>query len=189
MKKQIVLAVTLLLATTFALTSCSTTSYNAGESKKDVKAKVENGEWGGPKNSTLLFGNGLSDISVLQQNPQFGYKTYSAQAQTKSTTIQVLIFPITLKESVFFIQPLPVGTELKVYSRMVMDYNTKNTYYSGIAGVDFKYTKPGLFYYNTADKDNKNELKALKKLLPYFEGTSWESAINSRIQEIENAKK
>ena len=38
------------------------------------------------------------------------------------------------------------------------------------------------------DKNNKEELKTLKKMVDYFEGSEWEIYITQRIQEIENVQ-
>lgn len=169
-----------------ALTSCVTTS---GLSRSKVAKKVSSGEWLSPENSTLLFFDGNTWNSMLQQNPKFGYNFYDVNS--KANTSLILCFAIT-HGVVGFIEPLPVGSELKLFSETKVAGNTVNHIYYGIGGVDFVLNKPGLMYYeiNGEDKNHKNELSSLKYLYQYFKGTGseWEDLILKRMEELKNVK-
>ena len=169
------------------LTSCVSTS-TAGLSQSKVKKALKEGNWGTPENSALLFTPNSAYNDFLQQNPKFGYKFYKTTTRTEVTNL--FIFSI-VTGSVAFVEPLPVGSELKLFSSTTGSGNSITTTYFGIAGVDVVLNKPGLFYYNPYDIEGKNELKALKVLYKYFKGSdsAWEHVIADRIEELKNAKK
>ena len=169
-----------------ALTGCASTS---GISKSKVAKKLASGEWPSPENSTLLFFDGNTWNKMLQQNPEFGYKFYTVNSKLDSQTI---FFVTIIHGVVGFIEPLPVGSELKVFSETQISGNYVNNIYYGISGVDFVLNKPGLMYHETSgeDKDHKNELSSLKLLYEYFKGTGseWEALILKRMEELKNVK-
>lgn len=188
MKKNYFLLLILVLVITF--TGC--TSLNR-ISTFEAKKALENGEWGTPETHTLLFGISGNDIkstsTMLQQNPDIGYKfllPYQVSAEEN------ILFFINIEKDRFFLYPQPVGSELKEFSWWTTvsngTYNSTQTYYEGIAGVDIALTKPGLQFYGNDNEKHKEELKTLKKMVKYFKGSEWETLINSRIEEISNAK-
>ena len=187
MKKNYLVVLILVLVITF--TGCIS-MQSLSEISKEA---LENGEWGTPETHTLLFGISGDDIkstsTMLQQNPDIGYKflnPYQISAEEN-----ILIF-INIEKDRFFLYPQPVGSELKEFSWWTIVsngmYNTTQTYYEGIAGVDIALTKPGLQFYGNDNEKHKEELKTLKKMVKYFKGSEWETLINSRIEEISNAK-
>ena len=162
------------------LSSCVSTS---GLSQRKVKNKVKTNEWPSPKESCLLFGNDYSWNHFLQQNPDIGYQFYSCNTRISE------VFGVIVSNLVF-LQPLPVGSELKLFSDTVYGYRTVETTYYGIAGVDVVLKEPGLLFYGKDDEKHSKELGALKILLGYFKGTNsqWEEEINKRIKELSDAK-
>jgi len=189
MNKTKMICIAAALAAAILCTSCMTTTYRAGESKSDCKKNVGAGTWGSPKNTAVVFGSEYTNFIVLQQNPKFGYKLYQAQVLGKTTSNLIVIVTLTSTTSMFFVQPLSVGSELKVYEQTKMLGTSASREYLGIGGVDVKITKPGLVYYDANDPGHKNELASLKAMQSYFTGTDWETAITNRMQEIENEKK
>ena len=177
------------------LTSCATTK---GLSQSKVKKALKDGVWASPENSALFFTPHGNFDSVIQQNPKFGYKFYKLSGR-QETISPFGLFTIVTGE-VSFSEPLPVGSELKVFSETrvytvkgpngLPETRTETTYY-GIAGVDAVLNKPGLIFMAYTEKDTKKELKSLKMLYKYFEGTdsAWEHVIADRIEELKNAKK
>lgn len=189
MRKTAMLVIAASLTAAMFFTSCMTITYRGGESKGEVKKNFSNGSWGGPKDTALIFGSDYTGFIVLQQNPKFGYKLYDAQVRGKTNSNAIGFLTLTKTTSMFFIQPLPIGSELAVYEYSSVTGKTTINNYCGIAGVDMKLTKPGLVYYDKNDTAHKNELASLKSMQSYFTGTDWESVIANRIQEIENEKK
>lgn len=171
-----------------ALTGCASTK---GITCSKAGKKLASGEWPSPENTTLLFFDGNIWNSMLQQNPKFGYRFYDVNSRIES--VNLLIVNITTGV-VGFVQPLPVGSELKVFSQTYTAGNTIYTDYFGIGGVDFVLDKPGLMYYeagkNSKGKEKKNELSSLKLLYKYFKGTGseWEELILNRMEELKNEK-
>lgn len=183
MKKKIAFA--LLSGLLFCLTSCAST-YGLTQAK--VKKALKEGTWGLPKNSALLFSSDFAYNDFLQQNPKFGYKFYPTTCRSESVPL-LLVEVVT--GSVSFIEPLPIGAELKLFSKTETKGRCITTTYYGIAGVDVVLDKPGLFYYAPDDPERKDELTALKILYNYFKGSNseWESVIANRIEELKDAKK
>jgi len=188
MKKKI--GVIALAVAVMALTGCfSISGYRMGESKSKVQKAVTSGNWGSPKDSTVLFGSEYVDFGVYQQNPAFGYRYYQAQVNATKTGTAAFFVAVAKTKSLFFIQPLPRGSEIKIYGyRNAGAYNDTITY-CGIQGVDFVLTKPGLMYYEKNDPEHKNEYESLKSMLPYFKGTDWEPVITERMEELSNESK
>ena len=181
MKKKIVFSLIMGLALLF-FTGCVSTR---GLSASKIKKACADGEWLSPKEGTLVFGYCEAWNDFLQQNPDLGYKFYNVNRRTESTTILL----VTISSNVSFLQPLPVGSELKLFSTTVSNGRDTTTTYYGIAGVDVVCTKPGLMYYNTYGAySSKDELKALKILYKYFKGSGleWELAILDRMEELKN---
>ena len=173
----------LLITAAAVLTSCATSGERVGESKGKVQQKLKTGEWGGPESNAVLFGSEYKNCVILQQNPKLGYQFYQAQAIGSASEV-ISLFGTSKADASFFIQPLPVGSELKMYASET-DKGDKNLImYEGISGVDVKLTKPGLVYYDLNDSEHKNEKEALKTIQPYFKGTSWEPVIAKRIEEL-----
>jgi hypothetical protein len=189
MKRTAMLIIAASLTAAVLFPGCMTTTYRAGDSKSEVKKNILNGSWEKPENSVIIFGSEYTSFEVLQQNPKFGYKLYEAQMQGKSNSNTIGFLTLIKSTSMFFVQPLPVGSELKVYSYTDMEGMQSVCNYCGIGGVDIKLTKPGLVYYDKNDTGHKNELASLKVMQSYFTGTDWETVIVNRIQEIENEKK
>ncbi len=186
MKKKLVYGILAgLLVMSF--TSCVSTA-TSGLSQSKVKKALKEGNWGTPENSALLFTPNSAYNDFLQQNPKFGYKFYKTTTRTEAATVLIFTF---VTGSVAFVEPLPVGSELKLFSSTTGSGNSSTTTYFGIAGVDVVLNKPGLFYYNPYDKEGANELKSLKVLYKYFKGSdsAWEHVIADRIEELKNAKK
>lgn len=165
------------------LTACVSTG---GLSPSKVKKATQNGEWPSASDHALLFGYCEGWDDFLQQNPDLGYQFYEANYRTESHSF--ILF--TIAESVEFLEPLPLGTELKLFSTEGYSGNTRTTTYYGIAGVDVVLTKPGLFFYGEDTAKHKYEKKALKLLYKYFKGTGsdWETLIVERMEELKNAK-
>lgn len=187
MKKLI--GIVALIAATMTATSCFTTGYKFGASKSEVKKAVTSGNWGSPKDCVVLFGSEYVDFYVYQQNPAFGYQRYEAQVSGSKTGTSIFLVSVAKTKSMFFIQPLPRGSEIKIYGyRNAGAYNDTITY-CGIQGVDFVLTKPGLMYYEKNDPEHKNEYESLKSMLPYFKGTDWEPVITERMEELSNESK
>lgn len=137
----------------------------------------------------VLFGSEYVDFYVYQQNPAFGYQRYEAQVSGSKTGTSIFLVSVAKTKSMFFIQPLPRGSEIKIYGyRNAGAYNDTITY-CGIQGVDFVLTKPGLMYYEKNDPEHKNEYESLKSMLPYFKGTDWEPVITERMEELSNESK
>lgn len=189
MKKKLLVGLSVMLLL-LSITSCASTT---GFSQAAVKKELKNDAWGSPKTHALLFSTDIRYNTFLQQNPKFGYKFYDTTTRDEYISFIVDI-PLG---SVAFLEPLPVGSELKLFSDTVLrttafSTERKTTFY-GIADVDIVLNKPGLFYYDpdAKDKNNKSELKSLKILYKYFKGTNsdWEKVIAERIEELENAKK
>ena len=187
MKKNYLVVLILVLVITF--TGCIS-MQSLSEISKEA---LENGEWGTPETHTLLFGISGDDIkstsTMLQQNPDIGYNFLNPYQISAEKNI---LFFINIEKDRFFLYPQPVGSELKEFSWWTIVsngmYNTTQTYYEGIAGVDIALTKPGLQFYGNDNEKHKEELKTLKKMVKYFKGSEWETLINSRIEEISNAK-
>lgn len=172
------------------LTSCVSTT---GLSQAKVQKALNDGVWGTPENSTLFFTPHSMFNDVLQQNPKYGYNFYRLSTRCESIN-PLFLFEIVTGE-VAFAAPLPVGSEVKLYSSTIVytsgnQTRTETTYY-GISGVDAVLNKPGLFYFALTEKDKKKELSTLKVLYKYFKGTdsAWEHVIADRIEELKNAKK
>lgn len=183
-KNYFLILVAVLVMTT--LTGCLSTNHI----KISAKKAIENGEWGTPETHTLLFGIASGDIQtssvLLQQNPDIGYNFLSPYVIQSEKYI--LSNFIKIGNGLFFIYPHPVGAEFKEFSWSVLEGNTLRTYYEGVAGVDIKLSKPGLQFYGKDKENHKEELKTLKKMIKYFKSSEWETLINSRIEEISNAK-
>ncbi len=181
MKKSILVVLAGLML--FGLTSCVSTS---GDKPGKVKKAVTSGEYPSPENSTLFFAYNTSVNYYLQQNPEIGYKFVYPNIYDDGKTILFIYVPNCLK----FLNPLPVGAELKKYTQTYVSGRTIITEYFGIAGVDYVLNKPGLFYCDDTDPNNKHELKALKLLYKYFKGTDseWEHLILDRMEELKNGK-
>lgn len=158
---------------------CSTTSPYIHSSS--VQNKIESGEWGTPYDSALLYSLTSTYDAFLQQNPEFGYKLYHAYKGGSA----VLLGENGFDGGLSFLQPLPVGSELKLYSSTLDmgQYGYVTTYY-GVAGVDVVLNKTGLILYNPGEPDEEKELKALKHLKSFFEGTEWGTLIDWRIKEL-----
>lgn len=184
MKSKILKAVLIAFALA-TLASCTSTS---GLSRGDIKRAIDDGTWGTPKDSCLVYGYSMDGNSeFLQQNPKYGYKFYSVSEKSVTRTIPILLLWITIETGhVCFLEPLPVGAELKAYCSESGNYIT----YKGIAGVDKVITKPGLLYYDNDTKDHKYEKKAIKLLYKYFKGSGseWEQVILDRMEELTGEK-
>lgn len=180
MKKKIVFSLILGVAILY-LTGCVSTT---GLSSTKIKKACANGDWLSPTEGTIVFGYCEDWNDFLQQNPEVGYKFYNINRRTESTHI---LF-ITIKKNVCFIEPLPVGSELKLFSETVTTTHESRTTYYGIAGVDVVCNKPGLIYYSKTGYKAKDELNALKMLYKYFKnsGSEWELAILDRMEELKN---
>lgn len=168
------------------ITGCASTS---GLTVSQVKKASTNGDFLSPKEGALVFGYNEIWNEFLQQNPELGYKFYKANWYDDSHTIVL----VTIVNSLAFLEPLPLGSELKLYSTTGYVGDTRQTTYYGIAGVDLVLNKPGLVFYGaySSDKDrDEAELSALKLLLNYFKGTGseWETEILNRMEELNNAK-
>lgn len=170
--------------TTMMLMGCTTVSPRDGVSKTREELD-EKSLWGSPKTHALYFGTeGTSINTFLQQNPRFGYTFYPA------VVMENVIFWLHPAGSFrYFLAPQPVGAELKLYTSTEHYGRDSITTVYGIGGVDIVVDKPGLMYLGKEDKENKEELKTLRKMIDYFEGSEWEIYIMQRIQEIENAQK
>lgn len=169
------------------LSGCASTG--GAKSESSIKKEIKNSEFLGPKEGALLFGHNVVWSEFLQQNPEYGYKLYKTNWRDESTTIVL----VTIVNNMTFLEPLPVGSELKLYKTSYYSGNTHYTDYYGIAGVDIVLNKPGLFFYgdNYEEKDRAEaELKALEILYKYFKGTGseWETEIVNRMEELKNAK-
>ena len=183
MKKKILL--TLIVGTLLlGLTGCVSTG---GLSASQIKKASTQGEWLSPAEGTLVFGYSRSWNDFLQQNPELGYKFYRVNWREESHWL--ILFSIS--ENVCFLEPLPVGSELKLFSSTSFSGNNRTTYYYGISGVDVVCDKPGLLFYNSEGGESpKAELKALKLLYNYFKGTGseWEQVILDRMEELKDEK-
>ncbi len=187
MKKLI--GIVALVAATMTATSCFTTGYKFGESKSEVKKAVTSGNWGGPKDCVVLFGSEYVDFHVYQQNPAFGYQRYDAQVSGSTTGTSIFLVSVAKTKSMFFIQPLPVGSEIAIYAYRSSGGYGDTVMYCGIQGVDYVFNKPGLLYYDKNDPEHKNEYESLKSMLPYFKNTDWEPVIAKRMEELANEPK
>lgn len=167
------------------LMGCATIAARDGVS--EIREELdEKASWGSPKTHALYFGTeGTSINTFLQQNPQFGYVFYPAVVMENVTFWLQLIPAGSFR---YFLAPQPVGAELKLYTSEEYYSNGSMTTVYGIGGVDIIVDKPGLIYMGKEDKNNKEELKTLKKMVDYFEGSEWEIYITQRIQEIENVQ-
>ncbi len=181
MKKKIVFSLILGAAILF-LTGCVSTK---GLSSSKIKKACANGDWLSPTEGTLVFGYCQDWNDFLQQNPEFGYKFYNINRRTEST--RILSIEI-MSSNVTFLEPLPVGSELKLFSTTVQKGNTITDTFFGIAGVDVVCNKPGLLYYSLKGYKAKDEFNALKMLYKYFKnsGSEWELAILDRMEELKN---
>ena len=187
MKKKIAFSLILGAAILFLAGCASTYGLSVGK----VKKACANGDWLGPTEGTIVFGycEGWNDF--LQQKPEFGYKFYSVNKRTETT--YMLFF--YLVKNVCFIEPIPVGSELKLFSKTVSDTDyrgvtsSKTTWY-GVGGVDVVCNKPGLLYYSPSGYSVKDELNGLKMLYKYFKnsGSEWEQTILDRMEELKNEK-
>ena len=164
------------------LASCATTK---GMTMSKVKKTLKKGEWASPENSTLFFTSNTEYNDFLQQNPDIGYNFYTLIGREEYVYV---LFNIPTG-SVGFIEPLPVGSELKLFSETKYYGRDSTTNYYGIAGVDVVLTEPGLYYYGKDNEKHSKELSCLKILAKYFKGSEWEKVISDRIEEIKNAKK
>ncbi len=163
------------------LSGCASTK---GLSMSKVQKELKNGVWASPKDSVLFFTECLDYNDFLQQNPEVGYKFYKLNGRLEE-------FMGIKSGSVGFIEPIPAGSELKIFSKTYKeDYkNTIVTEFYGISGVDVVLDKPGLFFYGKDNKKHSSELKCLKLLLKYFKNSEWEQVIQDRIEEIKNENK
>ena len=167
------------------LTGCVTTR---GLSSGKIRKACENGEWLSPTEGTIVFGYCENWDDFLQQKPEFGYKFYNVNRRTETTYI---LF-ISVDKNVCFLKPLPVGSELKLFSETATRTDTRGTSttvtWYGIAGVDVVCNKPGLLYYSTSGYKAKDELNGLKMLYKYFKnsGSEWEQTILDRMEELKN---
>lgn len=116
--------------------------------------------------------------------------------------------------SFFFTQPLPLGSNFKLFFFSSTQGRTTTFYNLGLqgkGGADFVLAKPGLLYlgslrycdkpfiegntnpFREPDYDTLNfypvgdekEIDVLKALLPFFKGTEWAPLIDARIKELE----
>lgn len=184
MKKLI--GIVALVAATLTATSCFSTGYKFGASKSAVKKAVASGDWGSPKDSVVLFGSEYVDFHVYQQNPAFGYQRYDAQVSGSTTGTSIFLVAVAKTKSMFFIQPLPVGSEIVIHAYRNSGAYNDTIMYCGIQGVDYVFNKPGLLYYDKNDPEHKNEYASLKSMLPYFKNTDWEPVIAKRMEELAN---
>lgn len=141
--------------------------------KKDVKKSLSENVWGSPTDSAIYYGD--TDISMLiRQDIDGGYKVYETLGGSDCN----------------FIEPLPLGSEMKIIESIEEKSNKKTYTYYGIQGVDFKVTKPGIVYFHAKENPTKKELKAelkqVTKLLVYFKESDWEPVIFARIEELKN---
>ena len=182
MKKKILFSL-IMCAALLAFTGCAST---VGLSASKVKKACTEGEWLSPSEGTLVFGYCTAWNDFLQQNPNIGYKFHNVNARVES--YWCVLFNLTFNVS--FLEPLPVGSELKLFSSTYSNGRNTTTYYYGIAGVDVVCDKPGLLFYNGGEENPKDELKALKMLYTYFKGTGseWEQTILDRMEELNNEK-
>ena len=176
MKKKLIGALASVALVLF--TSCQTVHFLTRTEYKDA---LVNGEYGSPKDSVLLFGYNVHWQTFIQQNPKIGYKFCDACREPANAGL------VLSERFVKFLEPLPVGSELKLFSDVDnSSYGSVTTYY-GIGGVDIVLNKPGLFYFDEKDPNHQNELTALKMLLNFYKGTGsdWELVIKKRIAELE----
>lgn len=164
----------------------------------------------GPSESVLVYGsaaqatslfNALSsksidDLEMIQLNPEQ----------------KPMIITPARSGDVFFTEPLPVGSSVRIFYFVTVQGRVTTFYERGVQGsgpTDRKLDKAGLCYlgsllYCTKDyKDKKSilgsgygddsdlypygdakEIDALKRLLPKFRGTDWEPVISARIEEL-----
>lgn len=187
MKKLI--GIVALIAATMTATSCFSTGYKFGASKSDVKKAVTSGNWGSPKDCVVLFGSEYVDFHVFQQNPAFGYQRYDAQVSGTTTGTSIFLVAVAKTKSMFFIRPLPVGSEIAIYAYRTSGGYGDTVMYCGIQGVDYVFNKPGLLYYDKNDPEHKNEYESLKSMQSYFKNTDWEPVIEKRMEELANESK
>ena len=178
---------TVLCVTVLFLTGCVSTW---GLSSSKIKKACANGEWLSPEEGTLVFGYCEGWDAFLQQKPEFGYRLMNINRRTES----VYYILVEITKNVNFLEPLPVGSELKLFSKTTRYTDGSGTHitttYYGIGGVDLVCNKPGLLYYSPSGYKAKDELNGLKMLYKYFKnsGSEWESAILDRMEELKNEK-
>lgn len=163
------------------ISSCAT---NTGYSSAAVKRNMDNGLWGSPENTTLVFAPNSYFNAFLQQNPKFGYNFYPTTK--KVGTVADYLVPASDICGISFIEPLPVGSELKLFSKTTRYDLEVETIYYGVGGVDVVLNKPGLLFFNPEHKDSKKELQSLKLLYGFFKGTEWDPIIRNRMKELSN---
>lgn len=169
----LIVAASILSTSCVSLTGAITTSSARSSFRKTI-AKQYSGMT--PENSTIVFGSGYYDVNMIQQNPEIGKAFYASSGETSSGLFTA--------SSYFVFAPVPVNSELHVYSYTYPVSDGTMTIYGGIAGIDFVTAKPGLYYYDKNDKDHKKEKDSLEVLLEYYKGTEWESIIKTRIGEL-----
>lgn len=199
MKKVFTLG--LIAAAVIGLASCSTTPkvntdyFDPEMSAEDVKAKsaelkeeyecksikelIKEDALLPPEKGCLVVGSGLEDVYILQQNPKIGYRFYKSTWKMES-------FLGFGQFRGFCIQPVPVGSEVKLFVGQISNGKYINISYFGIAGVDLKTTKPGVYYLPYNDPECKKEKRALKYAKSVYKGTEWESVIDARIKELKD---
>jgi hypothetical protein len=197
------------LAAAAALSLLSLFSCASAPRRPLLDAKpVRPGSFGPPETHALVFGfvenrSGLlarafsgaavNDLEMIQLNPALP---------------AMLVTPARDRE-LFYTQPLPVGSALKLYLHSTGYSSGKTKWMNGVQwrrDTDALVAKPGLLYlgslkesdmrrdesgklvpadtYMLRDVGDRKERDALRKLLAAYAGSAWEPVIKARIEEL-----
>ena len=203
-KKYIFLLLTLSLV---LFSSCS--SIGGYVNGKTLNKK----EFGPPETHTLMFGHMDVEEAPLHLPVNNTAKDYQEYIQMNPEKEPLIFLPIYFQGSVMSFYPMEPGVNLRLmfsrYSIMRFYGNyTHTTVYQfwpflgwpESSTLWFSCKKPGLQYIGSyirtksgykkdMEKDSaKNELSALEGIKEYYKGTSWESVIEKRIEELQNEK-
>lgn len=183
----------IMVSMSFLAMSCSAILPSTIPYQDNVKLDMKN--MPSPEESTLLFGHifiyfkyydaFFTEIYFAQVNPE-----YPAQWHTPGA-----------KRTMYYLAPMEPGSRVRIVNWVDRVGNTINYAYPGLGPSDHSLTftaeKPGLQYVGShiyaetvgyakafIPDDSHDELEALTFLLPLVKGTSWESVVAARIEEL-----
>lgn len=170
--------------------------------------QIRKTDFGSPSNSVLVYGfveeksnalvrlfNGSSvdNLEIVQVNPNF----------------PAMVVTPARDNELFYLQPLPVGAELKLIHYSKGSGRNYVSYLRGIqdrTAIDATLAAPGLMYLGSFERTDqtigadgqpvsvdwdlypvgkRKELDALKLMAPVFAGTPWNAPIEARIKELQ----
>lgn len=197
MKKRLwiirVPVILIMVSMSFLAMSCSAILPSTIPYQDNVKLDMKN--MPSPEESTLLFGHiyryfkyydqFFDEIYFAQVNPE-----HPAQWHTPGAY-----------KTMYYLAPVKPGSRVRIIHWKIKGGSTIYYAYPGLGpsnhSLTFTAEKPGLQYIGShvfadnidysqsfAEDDSHDELEALTYLLPLVKGSSWESVVSARIEEL-----